>query len=69
MLWGWGLGIGLLALLVGPVVFLLTGRRSTTKRDPLAILRERYARGEIDAAEFDERSRVLRGGASAGKSP
>jgi len=27
----------------------------------LAVLRERYARGEIDAAEFEERKRTLTG--------
>ena len=27
----------------------------------LAVLRERYARGEIDAAEFEERKRTLSG--------
>jgi putative membrane protein len=27
----------------------------------LAVLRERYARGEIDAAEFEERKRTLAG--------
>lgn len=31
-------------------------------RDPLEILRERYARGEIDTREFEERKRTLESG-------
>ena len=34
-------------------------RHSPPGRAPLDILRERYARGEIDKEEFDERRRVL----------
>jgi putative membrane protein len=30
-------------------------------RQPLDILDERFARGEIDSAEYEERSRILRG--------
>jgi putative membrane protein len=30
-------------------------------RDPFEILRERYAKGEIDTEEFEERKRVLEG--------
>lgn len=30
------------------------------RRDAMDILRDRYARGEIDIAEFEERQRALR---------
>ncbi len=68
MLWAWGLGILLIALIVGVVVYAAAGRRTTsTGTDALTILRERYARGEIDQTEYDERSRVLRGQAPVDK--
>jgi putative membrane protein len=42
------------------------GDMPSGRRDPLPspehILEERFARGEIDAEEFDHRRRVLRGG-------
>ena len=31
----------------------------TLKRDPVQILRERYAKGEIDTEEFEERMKTL----------
>ena len=31
----------------------------TMKRDPVEILRERYAKGEIDTEEFEERMKTL----------
>lgn len=40
----------------------ISGRRSDssdTQKTPIEILRERYARGEIDKEEFEERKRIL----------
>lgn len=32
-----------------------------SSRDPLEVLKDRYARGEIDTEEYEERKRVLEG--------
>jgi len=54
-------------LIMGTVVYLLWSAiagptSSSTERtnDAMETLRERYARGEIDEAEFEERARTLR---------
>jgi len=71
--WGWGGmafgGIMMLlwfALIVTLIVFLVRwisgSSRRKSNRDALDILKQRYARGEIDAAELDERSTQLRAG-------
>jgi putative membrane protein len=36
------------------------GSASSSSRDPIDILKERFARGEIDKEEFEERRKVLR---------
>ena len=62
MAWGWIAGILLIALVVALIVYALSGRRSPTPSiDAMSVLRERFARGEIDQTEYDQRARVLRG--------
>lgn len=69
---GWGMGwigVGLVHMLIFWVVIvfvvvalakLLSGSRGPgEERRPLDILRERYARGEIDDAEFERMRREL----------
>ena len=65
--WGW-FGLMHLAwwllLIAGAVVLvrLLSGPRQRGSDDrALDILRERYARGEIDQGEYEQRSKLLRG--------
>jgi putative membrane protein len=53
-----------LALLVGLIVLVVRwlggSSRRDSSRDALDTLRQRFARGEIDTAEFEDRSRQLR---------
>src|ERR1044071_3538843 len=69
MLW-WGWGVGMMAIMfffwilviIGFIVGIrwLLGRRRPERADPaLQILRERYARGEINKEEFEARRRDL----------
>lgn len=69
--WGMGMGWGLFGLmhvlwwvvLVGGAVLLFRALRSGGgggRDKALEILRERYARGEIDQAEYAERTRHLK---------
>lgn len=74
MMWfGWGsggwvswlaMGISMLIFwggLVALVMWVVRGseRSPDPKRDPLSILEERFARGEIDTAELESRRAVL----------
>lgn len=74
MMWGpwggWGFGMGLLwllfvTLLVVGVVLVVRGSAGGASRPAdrtaLDILDERFARGEIDRDEYEERRRVLQG--------
>lgn len=67
--WGWGFGflwplLWLLVLIasIGIIVHLLTRHNddSTNGDQALEVLRRRYARGEIEEDEFEERASRLR---------
>lgn len=72
--WSWLFGLLLLAGIVALIVLIVRltaggSGRSGGDQDPdvgrqraRAILDERYARGEIDTAEYEERLRIMRGG-------
>lgn len=71
--WGMGIGMGIgmllfWGLIIFGIVSLITGAFSRSGQDqapmyraddPLEILKKRYARGEIDKAEFDAKRRDL----------
>ena len=71
MMWGdgWGFGMGLvwlvfLGLIVGGIVLATRGSSGSASdggrgKSALDILDERFARGEIDREEYEERKRVL----------
>jgi putative membrane protein len=66
MMWGGGwmmLLFWIAVIAVAVMLFRRYGRASGLNRpDALDVLRERYARGEIDEAEFEARRRVLEKG-------
>jgi putative membrane protein len=54
----------LIALVVAGAVLLLRAlshRMNTTQQQPLRLLQERFARGELDAEEYQQRLSVLQG--------
>jgi putative membrane protein len=53
------LAIVIVRAVLGPRGWETPARRPPPERGPLDILKERYARGEIDKEEFDQRRRVL----------
>jgi putative membrane protein len=60
------LGGGLLALIVWAISRAFPGNRNNERREPRResaedILRERFARGEIDTGEYESSLRTLRG--------
>ncbi len=67
--WGWGMGIGMLlfwTLLIAAIVALLrvssrhdAGPRRDREKTALDLLKERYARGEIEREEFLQKKRDL----------
>jgi len=61
MVWWWIIAIGIVAAIVWIVTKRLN-KSSTNQgmsKSALEILKERYARGEIDKQEFDKRKRDL----------
>ena len=69
---GWFGGIFMIlfwAVVIAGIVFAIRyltagkeGPSERSAREPLEILKERYARGEIDTEEFEERMKVLESG-------
>ena len=65
---GWGMGFGwIIGIVILVVVILLvinatrnqTGQTNSGSKSPLDILKERYAKGEIDKDEFEQRKKDL----------
>ena len=60
--WGWIIGLILLALIVWLVVRTTSqnlGTKAEVRDSALDVLRKRYARGEIDKQEFEEKKSDL----------
>jgi putative membrane protein len=55
----WGLVVLAIVALVRWLTRGETGRRAATEESALEILKRRYAKGEIDQAEFEEKKRHL----------
>ncbi|MDX1639653.1 MAG: SHOCT domain-containing protein [Balneolaceae bacterium] len=49
----------IIAVTVAVVKFVLPGNRRPPEKSALEILKERYARGEIDKEEFEQKKRDL----------
>ena len=59
--WGWIIGLILLIAIIWIVVRMLkqNNQFQGNNKTPLDILKERYAKGEIDKQEFEERKKDL----------
>lgn len=70
--WGWGMGMGFIFMLLfwgfialgiaALIRWLMTQSlpsRSSRDKTPLEIVQERYARGEIDREEYEQKKRDL----------
>ena len=55
----WIVLIGSVVLLVSGAVNSVRGHQRNDKGNPLEILKQRYARGEIDKAEYEDKRRSL----------
>jgi putative membrane protein len=73
--WGWGMGFGWISMILfwALVVFAIVaivrwlmpqplGGASHRDRTPLEVLQERYARGEIDREEYEQKRQDLASG-------
>jgi putative membrane protein len=73
--WGWGMGFGMISMVLFWVLVILgivilvkwiaagssSGSGAPREKTALDILKERYARGEIDREEFEQKKRDLAG--------
>ena len=70
--WGWGMGFGMISMVLFWVIVILgivvlvrwiggsaASSAAPPSKTPLDILKERYARGDIDKQEFEEKKRDL----------
>jgi putative membrane protein len=69
-MWGWGMGFGMISVVLFWVLVVLgivvlvkwiggSSASAPPSKTALDILKERYARGEIDKQEFEEKKRDL----------
>lgn len=59
MLWMWWWALPILGI-VALVMWMSRAREQRRERSALDILKERYARGEIDQAEFERKRQTLK---------
>jgi len=61
MSWGWILGLLILIIAIWLIIKMINQNSQPQggQKTPLDILKERYARGEIDKNEYEERSSDL----------